>query len=449
MKRKMLLGIAGCVVLACWSVGAEVLFEDTFDSDDNWVEPVGDILTRVVENGRLVVENTSDTYSGHLRHSGDSFTDFTVSLELEPRSETFHTIGLLLCMGTGNSGYMFTVASNDIYSFFVWDGDAQNYTRLASNMTSHINQGSNTVKVSKNGSVFHLYCNDRFLETITDDTYGSGEIGVSVGSGEKVAFDNMTVTDDFVEPGSQAPYIEDDFADGNLDGWAIWTAAGDVAYDQGALSIGTGDVASNTIVYTTGDYNNVPVRVIAERDTLSSADDIYGIVFLSISGGASGSISSQLVHFAILGDQKYSITNHSVSGRISTIHGDRDTIEVTENYQLVVNGNSLESFDATDYTFSAVGLYVDAAVSVSFDDFSAGVEPTTKVVPYVGFSPLQERRYVIGGSGLVIDPSGRQVATFVAGRYREELRSLGFGPYFVITRDGKRHTARQAIINSR
>ena len=101
--------------------------------------------------------------------------------------------------------------------------------------------------------------------------------------------------------------------------------------------------------------------------------------------------------------------------------------------------------------FNAVGVVVQAGVSVEFDNFRAGVNDGTPIIYTPDVGPLFTKvkpSFLLGGVGIIYDIRGRKVATFRDG-YKDKLKNLSSGSYYIVIPNGtKNHTIRRAIIKT-
>ncbi len=435
-------GIFAVVILcACTLAYSDILFEDPFDTKDNWAKANSGTCTENIGNGLFTIQATTFTEYKHSR----TFQDFTYSMKIRFESSlATQPVGILFCLQGNLEGYMFSLSANNQYNFGKFIGTS--YTGVIANWNSFIDatpNAFNTLKVSKKGGELSFFCNDVFLEKITDAQFGSGDIGFAVGQGEKGSFDHARVIDT-AETGTPKTWFSDDFEDGDLRGWRRLTGDATATAENGVMKIpaGTGEYR----IYTNGSYRDMPCTTIVEH---KSGTAFYGIVFMRIQPGQ----NVDGYFYLINNSKQFSV--FSTSGPVnsnSNIHGTKDTLIVTKDYEFIVNDHLLDdtTFDA-GLDFNAVGVCVHAAVSVEFDNFRVGVNDGTPIIYTPEVGPLYTNvkpSYLLGGTGIIYDIRGRKVASFRDG-YKDKLNNLSAGSYYIVIPHGnKNHTIRRAIIKT-
>lgn len=127
-------------------------------------------------------------------------------------------------------------------------------------------------------------------------------------------------------------------------------------------------------------------------------------------------------------------------------------IIVTKDHALIVNGELLnDKIFTTGGNFNAIALYAKPGVDISVESFSAAADNTPILIPNseVNYSN-NNTEYEIGGTGIIYDIRGRQVATFMNSNFKNRLKNLGNGKFFIVAKDTKsQHMIRRAIINSK
>ncbi len=444
--RNIIGGLLILVVTGVFSfIQADLLFEDNFDNNDNWVVAIGQ-PTGTVSGGKYTIQSNASSIT-LLKHSS-TFSSFTYTVKMKIESANTQGCGVLFCMQDNYASYMFCVMANKQYYFGRWEvvGTQVSFKTLVADWNSFLTDSDNIIQISKSGSDINLFVNGVYLTKVSDNTVGDGAIGLAVGSGEKASFDYACVTDD-VKEGQANTWFSDDFEDSDLDGWRLLKGNGTVKAESGVLKIAPVD--STVMLYTNGAYKDMPCTTVVEYKDGNKAL-LYGILFLDIK--PSQTINSY--YFFINGNRSYIVFSNSQSGTLkahSDITGVKDTLIVTKNYEFIVNGTMLDdSTFSQGLDFNAAGVYVDPGLSIEFDDFSVGENTGTPIVHKPIKSPVAAVKpsYILGGSGIIYDTRGRKVATFNNG-YRDKLKDLSAGPYYiVIPNGGKNHIIRRAVINS-
>lgn len=441
MGRKR--GISALVVVwAYMLLHADIVFEDPFDVKDNWVKANAGTCTESLGNGLFTINATS--FSAY-KHS-QALTDFTYSMKIRFESSLDHPVGIIFCLQDNFNNYMFSLSKNGQYNFGIFKGGS--YTNDTSNFHSFIDfspNAFNTLKVSKKDGEISLFCNNTFLQKITDTQFSSGDIGFAVDEKEKASFDHALVIDT-AEVGAPRTWFLDDFEDSDLRGWR-YVGGGTATSENGVMKVPAGSADLTSRIYTNGNYRDMPCTTVVEH---KGGGGFYGIGFMTIQPGQN--ITGY--YYYINSSRQYSV--FSTSGTIhsnSNIHGTKDTLIVTKDYKFIVNGHILDdsTFDSGQ-DFNAVGLCVYPGVSVEFDNFRAGISDGTPIIYEPDIVPLYSKvkqSYLLGGSGIIFDIRGRKVTTFQSG-YKDKLKSLSSGSYYIVIPDGKKnHIIRQAIITSK
>lgn len=171
---------------------------DDEESIDTW--GLNSVGIRRVENGRLYM--TGDT-SGNLAHV-EASTWFSGDIDVSVTTEWIggvigYSYGIRV-METHGIVFNYAITANGAYTFFVWDG-VQNATFIDWTSSSLINEeGTNVLRVVKQGSVFTLYLNGQAVNqvgVVEDDALLGTKVGLFVGNEQEIAFDNFKVK---VEP---------------------------------------------------------------------------------------------------------------------------------------------------------------------------------------------------------------------------------------------------------
>ncbi len=383
-----------------------------------------------------------------IKHSEPFSGDMTYSVRLKVETSNAKGCGILLHMQNSLECYMFLITANNQYTFGKYKtvGTQLEFVTLAENFNSFITDSYNTLKISKSGNDMYLFVNNAFIEKITDSDFKEGDVGLFLGGGEKVSFDHALVTDE-VEIGKAKTWFYDPFTDTDLNGWKQLAGSGTVKSEDGVLKVAPDSTA--VYLYTNGSYKDMPCTTVVTYKSGNKPAQ-YGIIFLYIKPRENVITYCYLINssrqFSVfkIGDTYSPVAN-------SNIHGTTDTLIVTKDYELIVNGFMLDDTTLSQGpNFNAAGIYVEKGVSVEFDEFRVGVwdGSAIKQQPNKGIFANARPSYILGGTGIIYDIRGRKVATFQEG-YKNKLKSLGAGPYFiVIPNGGKNHIIRRAVINT-
>ncbi|MBD3316401.1 MAG: hypothetical protein GF344_11495 [Chitinivibrionales bacterium] len=449
------------ILTLCALVVAGTLFEDNFNSDDNWVKVTGNI-EQSLENGTYVIEN-NDTQNGGVLRNDNIFTDFTYSATFTCPTDRFSGTGILFCWSDTYEGYMLTLSSGKMYALHKWTQDGAGYvpTLIKLGWNSFINTSHNVLTVSKEGGTINLFCNNVFLASVIDSTYSSGRTGLYVGPSDKASYDHALVTDSFQAGIAQNRFC-DDFSDTPLVGWQLFTKGGTASIKDEALELSAIDAEGGAILLTHGSYRAAPVQVVVSRTegddgfaglilmkidvTMSDQDPVRGydaFVFATTAKGGNR-------------DRFYAAHRQSTNSpyefsprQSSHINGTTDTLEITATYDFVINGDTMPDVDFGEgLDFNAIGLIADSGVIVTFDDFVAGESCSTVVVSDRQIQLLRQSSpsFVLGGTGILYDPRGRRVGRYEPRRIGASQARLAPGAYLAIPESGRGRRLRKAII---
>ncbi|MBN1984072.1 MAG: hypothetical protein JW795_21260 [Chitinivibrionales bacterium] len=434
------------------------LFEDPFNTSTQWVSATGtNDFTGVVGEGVYTV-TASTKNQAFLRHNfqaGQKVENFSYTVKMNIKTENKNGCGVLFCLQSDVMGYMFIVYGSRQYALIKYIKDGPSSLKpvtLTSGLNSFIYPGDNILSISKKGSEISILCNNVLFEKVTDAEYASGDIGLCVGTTESVAFDNALYSATLINS-QPKEYYADAFDDNNLSGWMRLDVSPDFGNwkcEKGVASVST---AAQEILFTSGLYNAKACTTIV-TNTQSTQSSFYGITYLSIELGK----QPKSFNFLISGSRMYVVSTEGTMTpqSHSAIHGTTDTLIVTANAALLVNGQAVDTLQSTQPpVFNAVGFMTlptktDDKVVVSFDNFRVGTPPGTPITvkPFVIQKNQSKQSYILGGCGIVVDMKGRKVASFNGNDVSTaSLNNLGAGPYYIIQRDKKEYFVRKAIIN--
>jgi hypothetical protein len=458
--------VVAVLVCAGFCFGA-VVFEDQFDTKDQWAKAYGNSI-ETLAGGQFIVDDTGSSWCFY-KHDG-AYQTFTYTVKINALTP-HNALGMTFCWQSATfEGYVFalwnTDSVNQYYSLLklVSNGTQSSTIPILNGWNSFINQRNNELMVSRSGSRIDLFCNGVWIDSVSDTSFSAGgSIGIVLGDGEKAGFDYARVTDAAVT-GVPPEYFKSDF-DGGMGGWRpYFETAGTVDAANGALRISEGTGAFNTIVITNGSYKNVPVRATVTR-TGSDTEGFYGLLLMRMVFDRDSNPPQNYYDafvYKINGEKKYvayylstrDSVKYSVFPPSTAIHGTVDTLMITADYKFVVNGVTLPDIDfsALNFDFNAVGFIVDSSVTVEFDNFAAGdsTKPQTAALVPKSWKPYtsQRPRYELGGTGIICDIRGRVVARYT-GDPHDSMRNLGAGRFLVIPSDENQRGILRTIIRVR
>jgi hypothetical protein len=468
-KNGMLAAMAGC--LWVWSIGATVVFEDTFSSATQWSPLVGNPSV-AIDNG-LVADNQSASWHALIANAsmGDSYT---FEVETAALGQGENRLGVLFSWEPGNGGYLFSVSTGGYYFVdkvvqqdSVWfDTAGAQITQhtvsrfapisLTQGWSSWINAGENRLAVSKTGSTFQLACNGVLLTDLTDDSYSGDSAGLQIGAASRAVFRSATVTDQFRSFGAKK-YFADDFEDGVMNGWSVWTNPAGVSEASGALSFGVNDSAARTIVYSQLDFVGSDIQV--ETSQLGGKDSsFYGLILMDFYVEYDSTYQKNVTRYRsftyyINKAGQYAAFTSAASAFTpvgsDAITGTDDIITITSDYDFLVNGQTLVTGSelGEPYEFEAIALVAFSDADVAFDNFQAGDSSASAILvdQRPSIMPLGET-FEIGGTGIIYDALGRGRRFVSARQAREIMKDMRSGPVFIIRKEKKAHTIRRAVI---
>jgi hypothetical protein len=430
--------IAGVIIGFCAVVHAGVLFEDPFNTADNWVKLLGSPTTSC-SGGMFHVD--AGAASAIFIHSQNFVDDFTYSVKLKITSTTGDPVGIIFCWQQSNSGYVFYITGSKQYTLgkFV----SGKFEAIKHGLHSFSTNTDNIIKICKKSGEITLSCNGALFEKIANSDYTGGSIGLFMNANVKVSFDHALVTDEY-EDIKPVTYFKDEFGDNDINGWGVITGSAGIASGGGVLKI-SNVTSGRLVLFTSGEYKNEPCTTVV---TYKGGDPnkIYGITYYVMAIGANIPTYYFVINasrqFAVITGGSYTLTPHSA------IYGTTDTLIVTKEYDFMVNGTVIGSAPDQGLVFNATGISADSSLSLEFDNFIAGTNIIVPIVynPNINPSSKIQKNYILGGLGLIYDIRGRQVASFAEGEYKEKVKNLSSGPYYVIMKGKKDHIIRRAIV---
>ncbi len=456
MQRTMVIGlIMGCLLVSS-SVMAD--FDDEFSNTDNWNDGGTDVEASA-SDGIMTVEAGSG--GGFMLYT-EKYSDFTYTVIQNCTTSGNNGVGLVFC---------FNQITNNYYTLMIYPGQQYVLRRsydgtqevIAAGYFSYIDRsGSNRLRVVKNGAEIAIYCNEYFVDAVTDQTLSEGWPGLILGGNEVVEYDRAICQTEINDNREYPTSFEDNFEDSDLYGWRAFSGSDDVTSGSGTMTIPASGGDTRTI-YTDGDFSEGGVRAVINR-TGGSDSSFYGITLMNtdVEFTSEGSItqSYSAYRFVISKSGNYAIYemntggNFSYSSLITTVNEDGpDTLEITSDYNFMLNGQVLDKEIEVDNSagFSAAGIYAESDVELEVSEFKAG-DSSTPVDYYaedredkVRRKSVQTKNYEIGGTGIIYDIQGRRVTEFRNG-YKEKLNDIQAGSYIIIGKDGIRKSVIRRVI---
>jgi len=431
------------IVVICFSQIIDAKrYENPFDKDTGFTAIASLQCTKSCANGYLTLQTPANPF---LYIHVDSFPPvLTHSAKFKITSTNSNGAGIAFCWQSKDvSGYFLNITPLKTYCLGKYEAGKGSAIRRGLN--SYITNGENDLKISKSNNKINIICNGVLMDTVTDNSFSGGHIGLYSDNDVTSAYNSVTSTDTYENPGFITRFT-DNFEDNNLDGWTKANSDGTVKCEGGVLK--ASGTTGQLLFLTSGNYSNASCTTVVVNKQ-GEPSDLYGLSYIDLSLTNTG-ISLNTYMFVINGNHEWGI---STGGNFTTsqdlnIHSTTDTLIVNYSngsFKFYVNGRLMTSANSNNTHFEAVGYYVAANKSVEFDNFSASNSSSGIVVnPAI---KLNKENYMIGGLGIICDIKGRQVASFTDGEYKNKLRNLGKGPYFIIAKDHKNHIIRRAVIN--
>jgi len=432
----------------------DVLFEDDFQNKSNWVKNSSLEGFTIQENSSEIIVDNQTEYTGLLIHD-DYFEDFTYEVTMRFESNPNISSGIGFCANNGGA-YYFTVRKEQVFTLSKLVGKA--FSEIESGWNTFINQSVNTLKVSKQGDVINLFCNDEFLVSVSDNTHSGGQIHLILGPAETTAFLDARITDEY-ETGTVRKYFADNFDDGNLNGWELWTGGSMPVVENGVVKFGEGSTSGQTLICTDGDYANVPVKIIANRKG-GKSNAFYGLILMDVDIRYNDNNQPIRTYkafvYQINGNREraaYKIDSAATFtpvGATAITEGPIDTLEINSNREFVVNGRVLPNIDFGEtFEFNKVGILVSDSVDVEFDNFVVGdPKDSSSVIFSTRFQSAKSPVFQLGGLGIVYNPLGRQIRSLLPqqGTDQKMNEHMGKGQYIIVPEDPDKAKPHRAVI---
>lgn len=179
---------------------ASEVFRDEFEDNRNawFTGEVSDIETDAIEDGVFKVfwSGKGTTYEPYMeRELGDFVAELDCKVQ---QGDVNGACGIIFGHETDVGFYKFEVYE-DYYSLYIVPSDESAPPLIEGDPAEIINRGDwNRLRVVRQGDTISVFLNDTPLGTVSDSTYGVGNVGVSTASfadegGVEVWFDNFTI----------------------------------------------------------------------------------------------------------------------------------------------------------------------------------------------------------------------------------------------------------------
>lgn len=432
---------------------AAIIFEDDFSdplaSHGKWTPS----LAAHVNGGSCALSNNSTQYGETYTHNLGVIkpSTFTLSFILKPGLSG--DAGMFFCKAsTGFNSYYITIRGDTLVARKYIDGNSTSNDVLHYKKSFDINKtGDNLITVSKTGSKFHLFVNDRFQGEFIDNQFPSGDIAILLFPNSSAAFGPVSMTNEFKDDRPNS--FSENFTDNNLKYWQFVPYIESVkpglsVYQQAGLDV---KVNSNSPLGMYIDVNSSEFEVSVDvNHSGGSLTSSYGIILVG------EGTSFPMIHFGIRGDRKFYITgekgpqgpteNLAINGHVDIPGGVPvlDNLVVkksaeSSNFEFIVNGTTLSNIPADGFKLAGIGLFSDRTkepelMNLLFFNFSAEWENTVTSIswkpnqrPAIGHKPFipnnghtfydlrGRKRFTIGQQ-----PLSRGARTQSAGMYLNE-----------------------------
>lgn len=151
-----------------------ILSDADIADPNNWIARGGKW-----EFSERIIDFQGFTGCGKVYYAEEDFTDCQIEVKQMKLAED-GTFGLMLRYDElKDTGYSFMVWPHGGYMFLRFESD--NHVHLIDGLTIYLNDGLNawnTLRIECEGTLFHLYVNGYFIQTISDSTYSKGKVGL-------------------------------------------------------------------------------------------------------------------------------------------------------------------------------------------------------------------------------------------------------------------------------
>jgi len=280
--------------------------------------------------------------------------------------------------------------------------------------------------------------NNNFLTTFTYASTPGTDIAYVVSKGTTVSFDDFVMNNEYiVTPPKRTEYM-DNFENGLLKDWTVYSKAGTAMVDGGKLKLKTEntDTAYLNVLVNVKLTDPVGKAIFSHKG--GSSAKIYGLLLEGDNANdqATFAIAAGKYYGAVVGNASFSIaTKSSIRGRAyvdaesGTVTYYSDTLEIikragSNEYIFIANRDTLTRLTGITFPITKAGIFCQDSLDLTVDEYSfvstsapnAVIRPfiTNRSFPKADLSPYR---------GLfVFDPLGRSV---VANRVLSSKASSG------------------------
>jgi hypothetical protein len=366
------------IVLQSYVSGA-VVYQDDFSAPQTsylaWITSNSDFNKPTFVDGGCKVVNSSPTYTAFVSHQMTLPATFSYSCTITRSDATVSTGIAFYVTNTGN--YSIIIGEREIFIM------APGTTSVPGVPSPNLDAKTNKITVSKKDSTYNVFINDRFTTTFRDAKSYTGSIALLNYPGTTATFDNIVVTDQFIE-GSSPKCYADPFDDTSLKYWNVLDRKCTKKVENGKFTMTTEDNDSAYCFLSTDlKLTNFVVRVEVSH-IAGSAQSIYGLRLY-------GSANSDVATFVIDGDRAFGSAvgssqlsmaiNSKIKGKAMTTSDGQtftfiDTLEVVKkansaNYFFVVNKDTIDTLTGINFAVTSVGFFGQKNLTLQFDNFAA------------------------------------------------------------------------------
>jgi len=202
---KFLIAIASLLLasLACNALGGGALLEDDFSgSDVTWGTGTDADSTVEYANGALNFVVNKDLYFVWSTPNDQDYEKIHIEVTAVNNStDSAAAFGLICNLQLTNTSYYFAVTDAGEYAIglYTFAGDTILTNNGQWNTSSLIKAGADSYRIGADcgNNTFTLYMDGQPVDSVTDSTYTSGNVGLFAWSGEELNGTNV-VFDDFV-----------------------------------------------------------------------------------------------------------------------------------------------------------------------------------------------------------------------------------------------------------
>lgn len=203
---RVLFGITGLVLamLACSLPGSGALLEDNFSSEGNWGTGTDADSSVEYGNGMLNFIVNTDLYFVWSTPNGEDYENIHMEVTASNKStDSAAAFGLICNLAITNTSYYFAITGAGEYAIgrYMLTGDIllTNDGQWGTSDLIKADAPSYRIGADCGNNTLTLYVDGQQIDSVSDSTYTTGNVGVFVWSGEElnstdVSFDDFVLT---------------------------------------------------------------------------------------------------------------------------------------------------------------------------------------------------------------------------------------------------------------